>query len=395
MRVLNAVKLCLATLAILPMVFSSTVLAVSQDQINILKSGIYFFNLEESTNACGSGTTLVGSNYGEQIFNYLTTHGLSPIQAAGFMGNLQVESGLNPARVQNTRTPQGDSDTMKIDGLTGYGLAQWTSIDRQKNLHAAAVAAGAKDSNIGVQLDYLWSELTGGYKSSTYTPLLATNDIRQATSIVMLHFESPADQSLSAQKARGDLSIGILAKYGSGANTTPTTGPPAADAIISGCTDNSGAANQINGAYALPLDKSFYDQHKVWFTKPHHGYPASDIPVPTGTKVYSITDGKVLKAPVGGTCGIGVLIEASPGTIFLYCHGSDGGSVPGAKQGDTVKAGQLIMHSASTGQSTGPHLHVQLDIKDIKHCPQNLFVAIAENQTIPDLNSLPTSGCTY
>lgn len=394
MRFVSFLKVCLGCSAIIPMLFSSVASAVSQQQIDLLKNGVYYFNLEDAVSACGTGTTLVGSSNGEQIFNYLTTKGLSPIQAAGFMGNLQVESGLNPARVQNTPTPSGDSDTMKIDGTTGYGLAQWTSKDRQQNLHAAVVAAKTKDSNILVQLDYLWSELTGGYKNSTYTPLLATNDIRQATSIVMLNFENPRDKSLAAQKERGDLSIGILAKYGSGSSGAPDTTAPTADSLVSGCLDNTGTSNQINGSFALPVDKSFYDQNKIWFTKPHHNYPAADIPVPTGTKVYSMTDGKVIKAPVGNACGIGIMIEASPGTTFLYCHGSDGGSVPGAKQGDTVKAGQLIMHSATTGQSTGPHLHVQLDIKNVKHCPQNLFVAIAENKTIPDLITLPTSGCT-
>jgi hypothetical protein len=372
---------------------SASASSLSQAQINALTSGVLYFNTEESAQMCGS--VLVGSNFGEQIFNFLVGKGLSPVQAAGLMGNLQAESGLDPARVQSTHAPEGDSDVMNINGHTGYGLAQWTSLGRQQNLHAAAVAAGAKDSDILVQLNYLWTELNGGYKSSTLTPLLAATDIREATSIVMIHFEAPFDKSQSAQNDRAALSIGLLAKYGS--STTPTSTASSTNATVtttsSGCGD-TGSANKINGDFALPVDQSFYTAHKEWFTKPHHDYPAADIPVPLGTKVYSMTSGKIIKAPVGNDCGVGVEIDAGKGIQVVYCHGSDGGSVTGAKQGDTVKAGQLIMHSASTGSSTGPHLHVQINYNGAHVCPQSLLVAIAENQTLPTIASLPASGCT-
>ena len=390
---IRTTTLCLALLLILS---ASPVSALSQAQHDVLHSSsqIYYFNTEVDANSCGgSGSVLVGSNFGEKIFNFLISKGLSPVQAAGLMGNLQAESGLDPARVQSTKTPEGDSDTMNIDGHTGYGLAQWTSLGRQQNLRKAVVAANTKDSDIGVQLDYLWSELSGGYKSSTLDPLLATSDIHQATSIVMIHFEAPLDQSQSAQNDRAALSIGLLAKYGSGApvSSGTTTTTVATDSCGGGAT---GSADQINGNFALPVDKSFYAAHKEWFTKPHHDYPAADIPVPLGTKVYSMTDGKVIKAPTDGDCGIGIIIDSIDGTRYTYCHGSDGGSVTGAKQGDTVKAGQLIMHSASTGSSTGPHVHVQISVNDVKRCPQDLLVAIAENLTLPTLSDLPTSGCT-
>lgn len=153
------------------------------------------------------------------------------------------------------------------------------------------------------------------------------------------------------------------------------------------------SGNPIVGGYTLPLDKKWYDENKNWFTKPHHDYPASDIPVPTGTNVYSMTAGTIIKAPNEGGYGEGVTIDAGGGIVFTYGHGSDGGSVEGAKQGDTVAPGQLIMHSASTGQSTGPHLHLELDIDGQEHCPQTLFVGIVEG-TVPDVKSLPTSGCS-
>lgn len=155
-----------------------------------------------------------------------------------------------------------------------------------------------------------------------------------------------------------------------------------------GCSSSSGA---MVGNLAWPVNKKFWDDHPEWFTKPHHDHPAADIPVPMGTEVYSMTDGTVIKAPAGGDCGIGVIIDTADGVRMTYCHGSDGGNI--VKTGDKVTAGQLIMHSASTGASTGPHLHVGISVGSVARCPQQEFEAMGKGAPI-DLKTLPTSGCT-
>src|SRR5665647_849292 len=103
----------------------------------------------------------------------------------------------------------------------------------------------------------------------------------------------------------------LLVKYGS---SDPTV---TASVDSGGC--GSGSSDTVVGSYSLPLDKKWYTQHKDWFTKPHHDYPAADIPVPPGTPVYSMSEGKVTQAPAGGSCGNGVMVDAGGGIIFLYC----------------------------------------------------------------------------
>ena len=367
--------------------------ALSYGDLKAIRNNTPFYDPNASAVACSAGSTaLSGSESASQTYNFLVGKGLSPPQAAGVMGNLAAESGINPRRVQGTQTPSGDKDVMTIDDKTGFGIAQWTRLGRQQALHAAAVAAGKQDSDMGVQLERLWSELQSGYKSTTLTPLLAATDVRQASSIFMINFEGPLDQSASAQAGRAAKGLEFLTKYGSTTVST-TAGAPAVGATQCGAGAAGGPDNPVTGGYSLPVDKKWYDQHPDWFAKPHHDYPAADIPVPLGTPVYSMTAGKIIQAPVGGGCGIGVMIDSGSGVQFLYCHGSDGGSVPGAKNGDSVKAGQLIMHSATTGSSTGPHLHVQITLSGTKHCPQTLFVGIVDAK-IPSLTTLPTSGCT-
>ena len=148
----------------------------------------------------------------------------------------------------------------------------------------------------------------------------------------------------------------------------------------------------VVGDYALPVEARWYAEHPQWFTKPHHDYPAADIPVPTGTPIFAAAGGTVVKAPAGGACGLGVIVNSADGVTWLYCHGSDGGQV--ISPGDQVVPGQLLMHSASTGNSTGPHLHFGIRVDGQNRCPQPFMVAVAEGSPITP-QSLPTSGCSY
>ncbi|QXC60608.1 M23 family metallopeptidase [Aquihabitans sp. G128] len=139
-----------------------------------------------------------------------------------------------------------------------------------------------------------------------------------------------------------------------------------------------------------PVDRSWWERHPEWFTKPHHDYPAADIPVPTGTPLYAITSGTIVSTTTSGRCGYGITLNGDDGAQYTYCHGK-----PGSHQvsvGDTMSPGQVVMESASTGNSTGPHLHFAIRIDGASRCPQDLLVSIAEGRS-KDPQSLPTAGC--
>jgi murein DD-endopeptidase MepM/ murein hydrolase activator NlpD len=376
--------------------------ALSINQRQTLESGAYYFNTEDTpigcSGCCGSGdagstyTSASGSGGAETVWGYLTqTRGLSAIAAAGLGGSFQQESGFSPTATNSAGY---------------YGLVQWNPgsggrLERLQNF-AAADPQGRSYSDLGLQLDFMWKELTGDYKSTLAK--LSSSDLVLGTPagssspqandsvyIAAKEYEGATapDQKFGVQNYDDRLRYAteLMSKFGSNAAGGSTN--------TSSCASSSG---QVVGNLSLPVDRKWYDQHPEWFTKPHHtngGTPdiAADIPVPLGTAVYSMTDGKVAEGPVGGECGEGIQINAGGGIMFVYCHGSDGGSVEGARVGDQVHAGQLIMHSASTGFSTGPHLHVGIMVNGVFHCPQTLFVGIAQSNP-PDIASLPTSGCS-
>jgi hypothetical protein len=90
-----------------------------------------------------------------RIWQFLTQDKkLSNVSTAGIMGNLMAESSLYSDRIEGTSPDEG-SDTMNIDGETGYGLAQWTSQGRQEKLHNYLSYKGLPDSDWKGQLSFM------------------------------------------------------------------------------------------------------------------------------------------------------------------------------------------------------------------------------------------------
>ena len=97
---------------------------------------------------------------GAEIWAYLKSKGLSSNAIAGIMGNMAIESGLVPARVQDP--VNGGFITapeITVDGKTGYGLCQWTYSTRQQGLVDFAKARGTSTSDMATQLEYLLQEI--------------------------------------------------------------------------------------------------------------------------------------------------------------------------------------------------------------------------------------------
>jgi murein DD-endopeptidase MepM/ murein hydrolase activator NlpD len=92
----------------------------------------------------------------------------------------------------------------------------------------------------------------------------------------------------------------------------------------------------------------------------HHDYPAADIAAPAGTPLYALANGVVERAwhYPEGRCGIGVTIRTHDGQVWTYCHLSY--LEPSVTDGVSLAAGTPVGLVGSTGHSTGPHLHLQL-----------------------------------
>ena len=170
------------------------------------------------------------------IWDFLKKEGFSDFGVAGLMGNLDAESALRPNNLQDTYSRSlGLSDaeyTTKVDNGTytnfvrdsaGYGLAQWTYWSRKENLLNYAKSKNKSIGDLEMQLEFLVKELKTSYKNSVYNILVNATTVQQASDVVLMNFERPANAAAQKSK-RAAMGQVYYDKYVKGVeNTTMAT----------------------------------------------------------------------------------------------------------------------------------------------------------------------------
>ncbi|WP_181767830.1 M23 family metallopeptidase, partial [Streptomyces albidus (ex Kaewkla and Franco 2022)] len=90
-----------------------------------------------------------------------------------------------------------------------------------------------------------------------------------------------------------------------------------------------------------------------WSSGHHTGV---DFPVPTGTTVKAVAGAKVVSAGWADAYGYEVVLRHNDGRYSQYGHLS----AISVRAGQTVRPGQRVGRSGSTGNATGPHLHFEI-----------------------------------
>ncbi|MEU3599679.1 peptidoglycan DD-metalloendopeptidase family protein [Streptomyces sp. NPDC006798] len=103
---------------------------------------------------------------------------------------------------------------------------------------------------------------------------------------------------------------------------------------------------------------AFGTKGSMWASGQHTG---TDFPAPQGTPVVAAGAGKVVETGWAGAYGQSVVIEHDGGVRTRYAHLS----AIGVSVGQTVQAGDAIGAVGSTGNSTGPHLHLEFIVNGV------------------------------
>ena len=104
-----------------------------------------------------------------------------------------------------------------------------------------------------------------------------------------------------------------------------------------------------NGSISSPFG------YRAWDNAFHMGL---DLAAPTGSPILAALGGTVITAGWSGSAGNWVVITHGSGVVTKYMHASE----LYVSAGESVYAGQVIAAVGSTGNSTGPHLHFQIEI---------------------------------
>ena len=149
------------------------------------------------------------------------------------------------------------------------------------------------------------------------------------------------------------------------------TRKPLEDIVAERLTGNDDASTlyaayqQTNGAlqqFYTPLDtdwysliKSYYGYRKNPITGENQFHRGIDIAVPEGTEVYAGHDGTVTTAAYDDDYGNYIVITDSKGFTTKYAHLES----MNVSAGQTVRHGEIIGKTGSTGAVTGSHLHLE------------------------------------
>ena len=129
------------------------------------------------------------------------------------------------------------------------------------------------------------------------------------------------------------------------------------------------ALPSINGIKlaVTPIEGTITSRYGVSSSIRKSTHTGLDISAVTGTDIKVVADGTVISAGYSGSYGYLVKVDHGNGVETWYAHTSK----MYVKKGDTVKAGDVIAAVGSTGNSTGPHLHLEIRVNGETVDPQN------------------------
>jgi len=124
---------------------------------------------------------------------------------------------------------------------------------------------------------------------------------------------------------------------------------------------------------AYHLTSRFGDCSSLW----SHCHTGLDFAAVSGTPIHAVAGGTVTKVGWAGAYGNRTVVRLPGGTALWYCHQS----AVRVHRGQKVVAGQVIGAVGATGNTTGPHLH--LEVRPQPKRPVDPFAALVSHHVRP------------
>lgn len=160
--------------------------------------------------------TLIGNSIAEKIWYWSKSKGFNDYGASAILANFDYESGLNPKNLQDSyQSKLGFTDDSYVEAIdngtytksqfiydnAGFSLMQVTYWSRKKAFYEFAKENGKSIGDLENALEFFYKELSERYPSLMRILKYATS-VDEATVAMMLKYECPYDQSITAQNKR-------------------------------------------------------------------------------------------------------------------------------------------------------------------------------------------------
>ena len=130
---------------------------------------------------------------------------------------------------------------------------------------------------------------------------------------------------------------------------------PGVTLILPGAKPEFGYQDRLGKRFIYPVNARISSYFGARWGKQHAGI---DFAVNVGTEIKAARAGKIIYSQWSNGYGYTVVIEHQKGVRTLYAHNSK----LLVRGGQWVEQGQVISLSGNTGNSTGPHLHFEVQI---------------------------------
>ena len=244
------------------------------------------------------------------------------------------------------------NEVLGLANLYGQGTGVAFTLDRlQVSLDAARAAVADASSRLAaarVTVRSLSRVVTRWQRTADTAALLSTRldlEQRAGSARERLIAAQTVVERRQATLAHARTLLGRARRAAAGPSFSAGTSP-----LLASPTYSSGWVFPVGGGPSL-----------VSVSHTHHDYPAADIAAPAGSPVYALAQSVVLRswAVPDPKCGIGLTLQSADGQTWTYCHLSY--LEPSVVAGASLAAGAPVGLVGSTGDATGPHLHLQLD----------------------------------
>lgn len=189
-------------------------------------------------------------------------------------------------------------------------------------------------------------------------PVLITGLLASTTAAVSL---PAAAHALSGDRAMAELADSVSSPFTPSATPRPDAqGAPAAAPtyrLVQGLRIKAVPKPK----FQLPvrgyhLTGRFGQSSGLW----SHTHTGLDFAAPEGTTIRSVAAGTVVSTGYDGAYGNKTVVRLLDGTVLWYCHQSEIDVRPGQR----IAVGEEIGRIGSTGNTTGPHLHLEVHPHD-------------------------------
>lgn len=257
---------------------------------------------------------------------------------------LTKQDGLN-AQLEKYEKIKSSLDTQKSD-----------LVKKQKNIESNSQSIAEKKAILATdraECDRLLAELTQQNKQYT--------EFWNEDAELMAAVESEIQALISGIKSPQEVTTAVASD----------TKEDTTQIIINKSDVYSNSDAVLNMVYPVPNHTSVSAGYPNYSSGRYHG--GIDFPCPTGSRVVAVQNGIVITVKrLDYSYGYYVMIyhgtdSKGRSVVSLYAHNS---SIL-VSNGDSVKKGQQIAKSGSTGNSTGPHCHFEIRFDGQRANPKN------------------------